>query len=148
MDFTVTPGDTAISLDEQLSVTFECNTSTGTPYWTVMIPFYASIGFFTTEPEHATDQLDDLGITYFSTEGFANISIPRVVENNGTQLYCAVAVGISPVFHNTEDPIDLIIVGESKAIKEKKYCFNLLFIFFRSSSTSRSCLKISFTFSA
>ena len=124
MDFTVLPGDTVISLDEQLSVTFECNTSEGTPYWTFMITFYASVGFFTTEPKHATDQLDDLGITYFSTEGFTNISIPRVVENNGTQLYCAVAVGISPEFHPVEDPIDLTIVGESKVIKDKKHCFN------------------------
>ena len=143
MDFTVTSDDTVVSLDEQLSVMFGCNTSEGTPYWVFAIPFYMSVGLFTTEPEHATNQLDDLGITYFSTEGFTNISIPRVVENNGTQLYCAVAVGISPEYHNLND---LIIVGES--IKDEKHSFNLSLTFFRTSSTARSCPKISFTLSA
>ena len=118
MTFTVQPGDTIVRLSEMVNVIFECEVDEGTPYWTLQIPTYMPNSdppvFLTTEPVHAEmdrEILNGRGITFFSTEGFTNISIPGVAENNCTTLYCAVSTGITIEF--SEEPVKLTVVGES-----------------------------------
>ena len=127
-------------------MTFECNTSEETPYWTFTIPGLSAI--LSTEPEHNSPELNGLDLTFFSTEGFTNISFPRIAEYNGTDLYCAISSGSSTEFHNDRDPIDLTIVGKSIPIVATKHFQSYWSCFFRSSSTSRSCYNISSTISA
>ena len=115
--FVVQPGDTIVRLNEMVNVIFECEVDEGTPLWSLQIPTYLPNSdipqFLSTEEGHAErdrEILNGRGITFFSTEGFTNISIPGVTENNCTTLYCAVSIGVSLDF---SEEVKLTVVGKS-----------------------------------
>ena len=114
--FNVQPGNTIVRQNEMLNVKFECTVNLGTPYWTLDIPTYLPDSnpkaVLSTEEEHAERDrqiLNEMGITFFSREGFTNISIPGVTDNNRTAIFCAVGVGVAPDFSGE---VTLTVIGK------------------------------------
>lgn len=107
----VEPAVGTIQLSQMLNITIQCQVNSidhsYKPIWKL---HYPNIGrFLSTDNDIDKILLEEHGISFYSGETLANITIPGTVENNRTQIWCTTLHSGVTEF---SDQIEIIIAGK------------------------------------